>query len=351
MLEVALVSALLIARAAFPLDAPDYRDKMNLMVYQPVPGTFRPVLTFADWRIRREHILANMQQAMGAIPGVERRGPMDLQITSEEDRGKYVLKHATLAVEQDDRLPVLILIPKGLTKPAPAMLCLHQTTSIGKGEPGGLGGLDNLHYAQELAERGYVCIAPDYPNFGDYQIDVYAKGYGSATAKGIFNHMRCVDYLQTMPEVNAERIGAIGHSLGGHNTLYVGAFDERLKVLVSSCGFNRFAKYYNGDLTGWSHKGYMPRIKELYETNPAKMPFDFTEVIAAIAPRAVFVNAPVKDANFEVTGVYDCVRAALPVFQQFHAGKELVSVHPDCEHDFPPAVREQAYAFIDQHLK
>ena len=83
--------------------------------------------------------------------------------------------------------------------------------------------------------------------------------------KGIWNHTRAVDLLQSLPEVDAERIGCIGHSLGGHNTIFVGVFDTRLKVLVSSCGFNSFFKYYGGDLTGWSHKGYMPRIAEVYE--------------------------------------------------------------------------------------
>jgi tripartite-type tricarboxylate transporter receptor subunit TctC len=43
------------------------------------------------------------------------------------------------------------------------MLCLHQTTRIGKGEPAGVGGKTDLQYARELAERGYVTLAPDYP--------------------------------------------------------------------------------------------------------------------------------------------------------------------------------------------
>ena len=48
--------------------------------------------------------------------------------------------------------------------------------------------------------------------------------------------------------VDPERIGVIGHSLGGHNSLFVATFDERLKAVVTSSGFNSFAKYYGGDL-------------------------------------------------------------------------------------------------------
>jgi cephalosporin-C deacetylase-like acetyl esterase len=47
--------------------------------------------------------------------------------------------------------------------------------------------------------------------------------------KGIVNHRRAVDVLQSLPYVDRQRIGAIGHSLGGHNTLFVAAFDERIR--------------------------------------------------------------------------------------------------------------------------
>ncbi|MEI5604682.1 hypothetical protein, partial [Streptomyces brasiliscabiei] len=66
------------------------------------------------------------------------------------------------------------------------MLCLHQTTAIGKGEPAGLGGLPNLHYAHELAMRGFITLAPDYPSFGDYQYDFKKSKHPSGTIKGIW---------------------------------------------------------------------------------------------------------------------------------------------------------------------
>jgi hypothetical protein len=59
----------------------------------------------------------------------------------------------------------------------------------------------------------------------------------------------------------------------------------------------------------------------------------------------------VDDSNFEVTGVYNCLRAARPVYDQiFHADDKLVAEHPTCGHDFPPDVRERAYAFLDSYL-
>ena len=196
-----------------------------------------------------------------------------------------------------------------------------------------------------------MALAPDYPRFGDYQVDAYARGYASASMKGIWNHMAAVDLLQSLPQVDPERIGCIGHSLGGHNTLFVAAFDERIKVAVTSCGFTAFPKYYDGDLTGWTHAGYMPRIASVYGKDPARMPFDFPEVLAAIAPRAVFINAPLRDGNFAVAGVRDCVDAARPVYALLHAEGRLVAQHPDSAHDFPPEVRRAAYAFVDKILR
>jgi dienelactone hydrolase len=208
-------------------------------------------------------------------------------------------------------------------------------------------GIKNLAYAAELAERGMVTLAPDYPGYGDYRIDVYSKGYVSATMKGIWNHRRAVDVLQSLPEVDPDRIGVIGHSLGGHNSLFVSVFEPRIKVAVTSCGFNAFPKYFKGNLKGWSHKGYMPRIATDYGLDPKRIPFDFTEILGAIAPRPVFINAPLRDANFEVSGVQDCVAAASPVYELLGAKDALRPVYPDAAHDFPPEVRKQAYEFVE----
>lgn len=347
----ALIAIALPAPAQAGEQAPFYREKAKMMVYLDSQGMERQVGTQEDWGIRRGHILSNMQAVMGPLPDDSRRVPLDAQTTEEVKLAGCTRRKITFAVEKGDRVPAYLLIPDNLQGRAPAMLCLHQTTGHGKGEPAGLAGSPNLFYALELAGRGYVTLAPDYPGYGEYSCDAYALGYASATMKGIWNHMRAVDLLQSLDEADGKRIGCIGHSLGGHNTLFVAAFDPRIKVAVSSCGFNAFPKYMGGNLKGWTHRGYMPRIAEIYGADPARMPFDFPEVLAAIAPRAVFVNAPRMDSNFEVSGVVDCLRAAAPVYGLFNAEERLVAAHPDTGHDFPPDIRAKAYAFIDEALK
>jgi hypothetical protein len=103
-----------------------------------------------------------------------------------------------------------------------------------------------------------------------------------------------------------------------------------------------------GDLKGWTSDRYMPRIRDVYGNDPKRVPFDFHEVIAALAPRGVFVAAPEHDSNFEVRGVRKVAAAAEPVFALFDARDRLQVVYPDCAHDFPPEVREQCYEAIDR---
>ncbi|HYM12588.1 MAG TPA: alpha/beta fold hydrolase [Bryobacterales bacterium] len=325
-------------------------DVLSRRCFLAALGSAALLRSRADWARARERTLANMQLVMGDLPP-KSKAPLDVMTFEKLAQPGFTRTYLTFAGGDDDRVPAFLLTPENLRRPAPAMLCLHQTTRIGKGEPAGVGGLPNLHYAQELAARGYVALAPDYPNFGDYFFDSYAHGYASATMKGIVNHRRAVDLLESLAEVDRGRIGCIGHSLGGHNTLFISTFDERIRAMVSSCGFNSFKKYYGGNLTGWSHKGYMPRIAERYGKDPAKMPFDFPDILIALAPRPLFINAPLRDANFEVSGVNDCVDAALPVYKKiFHAADRLAVVHPDAQHDFPPPAREQAYQFLEKWL-
>ena len=297
-----------------------YQDQKNLLQYLDSKGQLRRVENKSHWAIRRNHILQNMQRVMGSLAEPSPVA-LDIQVLKTEVLPKVLRRKITFVSEvvngREDRVSAYLLMPRNLSlKPiSPAVLCLHQTTPIGKAEPAGLGGIEDLHYALELARLGYVTLAPDYPGFGDYQMDPYAQGYVSATMKGIVNHRRAIDLLQSIPEVDPERIGVIGHSLGGHNSLFLAAFDQRVKAVVTSCGFNSFRRYEGGDLAGWSHKGYMPRIAQNYESRAARMPFDFTEILGSLAPRPVFISAPLGDHNFEVAGVRDCIESALQVYE------------------------------------
>jgi hypothetical protein len=95
----------------------------------------------------------------------------------------------------------------------------------------------------------------------------------------------------------------------------------------------------------------MPRIAADYHQDARQMPFDFPEVVAALAPRAFFANAPVADDNFAVSGVRDCMEAARPVYTFLAAGEKLEAFYPACGHDFSADARKVAYAWLDRQLR
>ena len=233
----------------------------------------------------------------------------------------------------------------------PAVLCLHQTTKLGKAESAGLAP-NPLQYALDLARRGYIAFAPDYPSFGDSKYDFAPRhGYASGTMKAIWDNVRAVDLLETLPEVDATRLGVIGHSLGGHNAMFTAFFEPRIKCLVSNCGFTRFHKYYNGALKGWTSSRYMPLIDSRHHNSPEEVPFDFPEIVAGFAPRPFLASSPIGDSNFEVSGVKDSFASAKPIYELFGAADNLQANYPNCAHDFPEDVRKVAYEFFDKHLK
>lgn len=297
----------------------------------------------------RDATLKKMERVMGPLPGAERRVPLDVRVTSEEKLDGYVRKKLTFAAEKGDRVPAWLLVPTGREGKRPAVLCLHQTIPIGKDEPVGLGKQDSKAQALHLVKRGYVCLAPDYPSFGEYPFDFKKSDFASGSMKAIWNNMRAVDLLQSLPEVDGERLGVIGHSLGGHNAMFTAAFDDRLKVIVSSCGFCSFEKYMKGNLKGWTSDRYMPRIASEFGSDPRRMPFEFADVVGAFAPRAFLAVAPVRDNNFDVDGVKDVMATAAPAYKR--AADNLKAVYPDAGHDFPPDGRKTAYEFMDARLK
>jgi len=94
----------------------------------------------------------------------------------------------------------------------------------------------------------------------------------------------------------------------------------------------------------------MPLLAD-YRGRLAEIPFDFYELIAALAPRPLFVNAPLRDANFRQQSVDNILTAAAAVCRLYHVPKVLQAAYPDCARDFPPDARETAYSFLDQHLR
>lgn len=309
--------------------------------------------SMADWQRRKPRVLDAMQSIMGPLPGKEKRCPLDLRIEEETDAGSYVRRLVSYAAEPGSRVPAYLLIPKQALhtrKRVVAVLCLHPTDNqVGHKVVVGLGGKANRQYAVELARRGYVTLAPSYPLLANYQPDWKKLGYESGTMKAIWDNIRGLDLLSSLPFVREGAFGAIGHSLGGHNSVYTAVFDPRIKAVVSSCGLDSYLDYKNGDIRGWTSDRYMPLLIE-YRDRLARIPFDFDEILAAIAPRPCLISAPLKDDNFNWKSVDRVSESARRVYRLYGKPRNLEVIHPDCAHDFPDDAREHAYRFFDREL-
>ncbi len=301
----------------------------------------------------RRDVIARFEQVAG--PFKRSDIPLDAKVLSEETLADGIIRRkiAYHTDRSDKIVSAYLLLPTGV-KPGerrPAVIVFHSTQPAGKDQPAGLADDADKHIALHLARRGYVTIAPDYPSFGEYQHDFASDGYDSGAMQAICDNVRTIDLLCEQPEVDPERIGAIGHSLGGHTAIFTALYDTRIKAVVSNCGFTSFRRYYGGDLTGWTSDRYFPRIASEYGKDPNRMPFDFSDLISALAPRAFLASSPIHDDNFDVVGVKETIAAAKPTYERLGAAGKLQANYPNCAHAFPPEVRKVAYEFLDEQLK
>lgn len=288
---------------------------------------------------------------MGAFPSHDRTLPPSWSVVDEVDCGAYLRQRITYEADVGCQTAAFICRPHAASSanPARGVLCPHPTNQQhGYEDVVGLSGRPNRSYASELAERGFVTIAPSYPLMADYQPDIDALGYVSGTMKAIWDNVRALDLLASLDFVTNSGFGAIGHSLGGHNSVYTAVFDDRIVSTVSSCGLDSYVDYGHWQPgKGWTQHHYMPRIGAY---DPVDIPFDFHDLIAGLAPRFCLICSPLHDINFKWKSVASVVEAARQVYRLYDADDRLQIVHPDCDHDFPPDVREHCYAFIKKAL-
>lgn len=310
---------------------------------------------------RRTALLRALEEIMGPFPGPEKRCPLDVRIEEERETNGVIRRQLTYQSEPGSRVPAYLLLPRdavsdGATRRFPAVLALHQTHAAGRKVVVGLGNSPDDEYGIELARRGYVVLAPPYPHLADYAPDLKGLGYASGTMKAIWDNVRGLDLLASLPFVRTNGLGSIGHSLGGHNGVFTAAFDPRIQIVISSCGLDSFRDYAGGNPAvwqpgkGWCQERYMPRLAG-YQGRLSEIPFDFPQVLAAIAPRRVLLFAPEGDDNFQWRSVDRVAAEAREWAAKGGVTADIRVVHPKSGHRFPPEFREEAYRQLDEILK
>jgi pimeloyl-ACP methyl ester carboxylesterase len=300
----------------------------------------------------RADILARMESVMGPFPR-HARGPVAMRVVSETNRPGHVLRDIVYESEPGSWVPAYLLVPDAARRAAgravPVALALHQTHAAGRKVVVGLGDSPDDEYGVELVRKGWLVLAPAYPQLADYAPDILGLGHASGTMKAIWDNVRGLDLLASMPFTDTNRVVAIGHSLGGHNALFTAAFDERIRAVAASCSFDSFKDYYDGNPEvwregkGWCQVRYMPRLAA-YAGRLKEIPFDFDDVLSAIAPRTLYINAPLRDSNFRWRSVARIVEGVRPRWAGRPGG--LVLEQPDVPHRFPPEQRERAFRLL-----
>ncbi len=265
----------------------------------------------------------------------------------------FVREKVSYMVEPGQRVSAYLFLPAGEGW-HPAVLCIHQHNRehhLGKSEPAGLSGNPEQFYALELAKRGYVTLAPDALCFEERQHPALrGTDYerfeatrrlteGSCLqAKMLWDLQRALDYLLTRREVDRRRIGCLGHSLGGQETLFLSAVDRRIAVGVSNCGFSSYQAIFDAAILH-NFAAYVPGLLRYG---------DLDRVLGLVAPRPFLVLAGSSDPLFPLEGVQASVRGARKAYGR---GKDRLrlDIFP-ASHSFPQPMREAAYAWFDRWL-
>jgi len=329
------------------------------------PGSWKEPVTAETWPKTRERILAGMRKIFGPRP--EEKVGLNPEILSETDCGSYLRRKVSIQVQAGDRMPAYLLIPKNLKGRVPAVLCFYGTTSgAGKETTVGLSGArpgtppeKNRAFAIDMVEAGFVAFAADYLRDGERispgrrpydTTEFYAKFPDwSIHGKDAWDSMRAIDYLQGLDFVDPDRIGMVGHSYGGHSTIFTAAMEPRIKAAWANGPVSDFVEHGMHWATprGGGSSQSLPAMRP-YLLDRLPPPITFYEVTALIAPRALAVGQavgerrPMEEENCAAVGeVYGALGAADRVKYVWYPG----------DHDFPPHVRKEAVAWFTRWLR
>src|SRR5215831_3230617 len=293
-------------------------------------------------------------QLLGEVPPT--RPALAAEGVEHVDLGDVVREKITYAVEPGERVPAFVLLPKKGSGRLPAILCHHQhggEYKVGKDGPAGLASSADQHYALELARRGYVTMVFDAlcfnegrtPRAGSKVVTTSITRRCTASRKAracrasMFG-MRGVRWTTLRLEVDASRLGMIGHSLGGQETLFTTAIDTRIRAAVSSCGFGSL-RTLKRDRIDHNAALYVPGL-----ANNG----DYGAVLALVAPRPYLVAARTEDPIFPKDGIEETVAVGRRAYAGMGATNRLATFYEAGTHEFSPTMREAAYAWLDQWL-
>jgi len=289
---------------------------------------------------------AKLLDLLGPFP---QRVSLEARALEVVDCGSYLREKVDYLTEREERVSAYVCVPKQRSAKTPAVFCHHQHNfefTLGKSEVAGLAGNPDQAYASELAARGFITFAPDAIAFeernwsgGTFEAEYYelasrlVRGQ-TLLAKVLHDAAAGIDYLVSRPDVDADRIGFLGHSYGGRMAIWLPAVDRRIRATVSHCGCVGYADSL--------HRGAGIQMEFCL---PGFMKYgEIEDIVALVAPTPLLISAAIEDPWSR--GAQRIYQAALPAFANSNLQLRLWSGG----HAFTQSMREAAYQFLGEHL-
>ena len=341
-------------------------DKMLARYFQAetdrlAVGSLADVKTLEDWDARKDRYRREMREMLGLDPA-PKRTPLKATVTGKLDHDDFEVWK--LHYQSIPRLYVTanLYVPKGLKKPAPAILyvCGH-----GKVKKDGVSYGNKVHYQHHgiwFARHGYVCLTIDTLQLGEiegihhgtYNHDMWwwnSRGYSSASVEA-WNSIRALDYLETLGFVDKDRFGVTGRSGGGAYSWWISALDERIKVSAPVAGITNLKNHV---YAGYPNSGRLAHgVVEghcdcMFHVNTYR--WDFDQVAALVAPRPLMILNTDDDRIFPLDGVTDVFNGARRIYSLHGERDKLgLAIVPGGHSDTQP-LRVPAFSWFNRHLK
>lgn len=212
------------------------------------------------------------------------------------------------------------------------------------------------HPILALVNAGYAVLAFDQAGFGSRMAE-FAPFYKrhphwSLMGRMVEDTTRAVDALSADTAIDPARISVFGYTIGGAVGLYAAALDPRIKSVVSISGFTPMrtdtADRGTGGLARYSdERALLPRLG-FFIGNESRLPYDFDELIATIAPRPVLVVEPTMDRTTTPADVREAVARARQVYDLYAAADRLTIHEPVDYTRLTAATQDAAVRWMDR---
>ncbi len=328
-----------------PAELPADRVKLSPLL---IDEQGQPIRTVAAWEHRRAKLRKTWEQFLHPL---QCKQPSNRLTVLEEDN-PHGCRRLKVRYDCEPGLAVegYLIYPPPAPRAAgaeaaklPGVVVLHSTVDYTIRQPAGLQGPPEKHFGLNLARRGFVTFSPKcflWEGEGNYasRVAAFQQRHPASLgmAKMLWDAQRAVDILASLPEVDAQRIGAVGHSLGAKESLYLAAFDDRIQVTVSSEGG------IGKGFSNWHASWYLgPAIQDGTFTR------DHHELLAMIAPRP-FLLLGGNSADGDRGWPY--IEAALPAYELYGKPARFGQFNHRQGHAVPEVAQRRIEAWFETYL-